>query len=298
MVMIMRTPGLKDVLVSIRPHHWVKNLLVIAPAFFGGVLFENTQNVISALLAFMSFSFASSAGYVLNDLTDVSFDIMHPKKKKRPIPSGRIGKRTALILLLLSLSLSLILASDLPYSFTLIIFAYLILTTSYTFYLKNVVIVDSFCIAGGFLLRIAGGGLAIGVSISSWLFLTTFLLSLLLAFGKRRAELNYNNDTESFREVLKYYNAGFLDTSIAIFATTSILSFSLYTVNVGPEVFILTVPFVCFGVLRYIYLVQIDATGDPTEVLLGDWWLLSSVITWLFLSGVIIYFYDLLRFHY
>lgn len=289
--------NLRDITVLIRPHHWVKNLLVIAPAFFGGVLFESVGNMSAVFMAFMSFSFASSAGYILNDLSDRELDTVHPKKKNRPIPSGRVSRRTAFLLLLICLSLSLLFALNLPYEFGIAVLGYLILTTSYTAYLKNVVIVDSFCIAGGFLFRIAGGGLAIGVSISSWLFLTTFLLSLLLAFGKRRAELNYNSDADSFREVLKYYNAGFLDTTISIFATTSILSFSLYTVNVGPEIFIITVPFVCFGVLRYIYLVQIDATGDPTEVLISDRWLFSSVVIWLFLTGIIIYFYDLLRFH-
>lgn len=295
--MIMPFIVIRDIVFSLRPHHWIKNLLVIAPAFFAGVLFDSAGNMYAVSMAFLSFSFASSAGYILNDLSDIDSDTIHPKKKYRPIPSGRIGRNTAFILLVISLFLSVIFAINLPYKFSIVILGYLILTTAYTCYLKNVVIVDTFCIAGGFLLRIAGGGLAIGVSISNWLFLTTFLLSLLLAFGKRRAELNYNDNSSSFREVLKYYNAGFLDTSIAIFATTSILSFSLYTVNVGPEIFIITVPFVCFGVLRYIYLVQIDATGDPTEVLISDRWLLSSVIIWLLISGVIIYFYDLFRFH-
>lgn len=297
MVLFIPMINFRDIAVLIRPHHWVKNLLVIAPAFFGGVLFESMGNITAVLMAFMSFSFASSAGYILNDLADREFDNVHPKKKNRPIPSGRIERKTAFYLMVMCLCLSLVFAIGLPYEFAIVVLGYLILTTSYTSYLKNVVIVDSFCIAGGFLFRIAGGGLAIGVSISSWLFLTTFLLSLLLAFGKRRAELNYNSDSDSFREVLKYYNAGFLDTTIAIFATTSILSFSLYTVNVGPEIFIITVPFVCFGVLRYIYLVQIDATGDPTEVLISDRWLLSSVIIWLLITGIIIYFYDLLSFH-
>lgn len=295
--MIMTTQKLTDTVLTLRPHHWVKNLLVIAPAFFAGSLFESYENMAAAIMAFLSFSLASSSAYILNDISDRQFDNVHPSKKNRPIASGRIGRNTAFALLVICLFLSLVFALNLPWEFGLIVLGYLVLTTAYTYSLKSVVIVESFCIAGGFILRIAGGGLALNVSISSWLFLTTLLLSLLLAFGKRRAELNYYGSSNSFREVLKYYNPGFLDTTIAIFATTSILTFSLYTVNVGPGIFIITVPFVCFGVLRYIYLVQIDATGDPTEVLMNDLWLLMSVLVWLLLTGVIIYFQDLLSFH-
>ena len=297
MVFIMTSYSARDIMILLRPHHWVKNLLVIAPAFFAGILFDSYSNLVTVFLAFISFSMISSTGYILNDLSDIGFDSAHPKKQMRPVASGRLNKNTAFVILVITLFLSFLFAIDLPYEFSIIILLYLALTTAYTCCLKNIVIVDSFCIAGGFILRIAGGGLAIGVSISSWLFLTTFLLSLLLAFGKRRAELNYSHHSHSFREVLKYYNPGFLDAAISIFSTTSILSFSLYTVNVGPEIFIITVPLVCFGILRYIYLVQIDATGDPTEVLIGDKWLLLSVVLWLILTGFIIYFYDLIRFH-
>lgn len=288
MVLVMT----RDLVLSLRPHHWIKNLLVIAAPFFGGVLFESTETVVLSVLAFVAFSLASSAGYILNDLSDTTPDSLHPEKKKRPIVSGRISKPQALLMSMICLALSIAISLMINFSFTLAILAYLLLTVSYTYRLKEIVIVDSFCIAGGFILRIAAGGLATSVAISSWLFITTFLLALLLAFGKRRAELNYSGSSESFRAVLRHYNSGFLDITLSIFSTASILAFALYAVNVGPGIFVSTVPFVCFGVLRYLYLVQLNSNGDPTDVLIKDVWLLGSVFIWLVLTGLIIYFHE------
>lgn len=289
---------IKDYLLLLRPHHWVKNLLVIAPSFFGGVIFSSIESVWAALIAFFSFSFASSAGYIINDLRDIKSDINHPKKKNRPIASGRIGTKEALFVSLVILAISFLLSLKFSFLFILIVLAYLLLTVAYSFGLKNIVIIDAFCIAGGFIFRISAGGVASGVDISSWLFLTTLFLSLLLAFGKRRSEFNIQTNANNFRKVLKGYEEGFLDNALAVFATTSIVTYSIYLISNGPKILITTIPFVSFGVLRYLYLVQVDSKGDPTEVLLKDIWLLVCVFLWLIITGVVIYSKQLFGFTY
>jgi 4-hydroxybenzoate polyprenyltransferase len=155
---------------------------------------------------------------------------------------------------------------------------------------------DAFSIALGFVLRIGAGGEASAIKISSWLFLTTFLLSLLLAFGKRRFELASLDNSTSFRRVLTKYRTDFLDMALTVFATTAIVTYSLYAVERGPREFIITVPFACYGVLRYMYLVQTDTSGDPTEVLLKDKWLFICVFLWIAATALIIYLQDILSF--
>lgn len=281
---------IKDLFYLLRPTHWVKNLLVVAPAFFGGVVFSSFENFFTAFLSFLSFSLASSVGYIFNDLLDIDHDKNHPVKKDRPIASGRVKLIRAVLLALVLLVVSIVIALLINFSFTFILLSYLVLTVSYSLGLKNIVIIESFCIAGGFLLRIAAGGASSGLLISGWLILTTLFLSLLLAFGKRRSELNMTGEYSSFRKVLKKYDKSFLDYMLVVFSTASIITYSIYLVINSFGLILVTIPLVCFGVIRYVYLARRKSKGDPTEALLRDYWLLICVSAWLVIKGFAIYF--------
>lgn len=279
----------RDFVRLLRPRQWIKNLLILAPPFFGGAFSIDGDLFLRMIQAFFAFSFASSTGYIINDLLDVETDRLHPKKKVRPIASGGITTHQALLLLLLTFTLSIGFSLRFGKFFIFIIVLYLILSLVYTLVLQHIVILDAFSIALGFVFRIEAGGSASATEVSSWLFLTTFLLSLLLAFGKRRFELVSLDNSTSVRRVLAKYRTNFLDTALGIFATTAIVTYSLYAVDRGPKEFIITVPFVCYGVLRYMYLVQTDASGDPTETLLKDKWLFVCVFSWIVITALIIY---------
>ena len=285
---------LKDYIYLLRPEQWLKNLLVLAPPFFGGVLFANSEMVINMILAFIAFSLASSTAYVTNDISDIESDRLHPKKKLRPLASGRVGVTEAVVLAIITLVISLVLSFWVNKGFLLITAVYLVLSLLYSFYFERIVIVDAFIIAIGFVLRIEAGGLASGIEVTSWLLLTTFLLSLLLVFGKRRFELAMvKNKGVQFREVLAQYNEKFLDTALSIFATSALVTYSIYVVGSDSKIFLITIPFACYGILRYMYLVQTDKSGDPTEALLKDKWLFLCVAIWLLATSLIIYFQDL-----
>jgi decaprenyl-phosphate phosphoribosyltransferase len=279
----------RDSIRLLRPHQWIKNLLILAPPFFGGAFSIDGELFLKMAQAFFAFSFASSTGYIINDLLDVRADRLHPKKKFRPIASGSVSIPQAVMLVLLIFALSIGLSFRLGKSFTLIIILYFVLSLAYTLFLQHLVIIDAFSIALGFVFRLEAGGKASGIWVSSWLFITTFLLSLLLAFGKRRFELVSSDDSTSFRRVLSKYRINFLDAALSIFATTAIVTYSLYTVDRGPKELIITIPFACYGVLRYMYLVQTDTSGDPTESLLKDKWLFVCVFLWIVITALIIY---------
>ncbi|HVY54558.1 MAG TPA: UbiA family prenyltransferase, partial [Thermodesulfobacteriota bacterium] len=260
-------------------------------------LFTNAGMFFKMFLAFVAFSLASSTAYIVNDISDIEHDRLHPQKRLRPLSSGRINILTAVVLGLVTLTLAIAASYKIGMNFLLIMLAYLALSLAYSFYLQRVEIIDVFCIAVGFVLRIEAGGYASGIEVSNWLLLTTFLLSLLLGFGKRRHELVLHHDPQNtFREVLSRYNTNFLDTALSIFATTAIVTYAIYTVEVESRVFMLTVPFSIFGVLRYMYLVQTDTRGDPTESLFKDMPLLFSVLVWFLITAAVIYFKDITGF--
>lgn len=285
---------IKDYIYILRPEQWLKNLLVLAPPFFGGVLFSSYEMVTIMILAFIAFSLAASTAYVTNDISDIQSDRLHPKKKLRPIASGRVSVTEAAVLAAITLIISIVLSFLVNKGFLLITIVYLALSLLYSFYFEKIVIVDAFIIAIGFVIRIEAGGLASGVEVTSWLLLTTFLLSLLLVFGKRRFELAMAvNKGVKFREVLGQYNEKFLDTALGIFATSALVTYSIYAVSLDSRIFLITVPFACYGVLRYMYLVQTDKSGDPTEALLKDKWLFLCVAIWLLATSLIIYFQDI-----
>ncbi|MGH7807854.1 MAG: UbiA family prenyltransferase, partial [Thermodesulfobacteriota bacterium] len=258
--------------------------------------FNHTEVFSKMVQAFFAFSFASSAGYIINDLYDKEADRHHPKKKSRPIASGRVNTVQAVLLILLALGVSVGLSLRFAQEFIFILFLYLLLDVVYSFSLQHVLILDAFCIALGFVFRIEAGGIASRIQVSTWLFIVTFLLSLLLAFGKRRFELSSFDNSTSHRKVLAKYTVNFLDSTLAIFSTTAIVTYSIYVVERGVKGLLITVPFVCYGVLRYMYLVQTDSNGDPTETLLKDKGLFICVFLWVVVTAVIIHLQDILPF--
>ncbi|HEB54675.1 MAG TPA: decaprenyl-phosphate phosphoribosyltransferase [bacterium] len=283
--MIARTT-MPPFLEALRPHQWVKNLLVLFPLFFTDQAFA-LSGWIAALTAFGSFCFAASSIYLLNDILDRHEDARHPKKRHRPIASGRLPIGAAWGELLITVATSATLALLAPAgerSFLLWPASYLALNVAYSFYLKRLVIVDCMCIAIGFQLRVMAGAAAIDVEASKWLLLCTFFFALFLAFCKRFEEIGRQTEaTGQTRKTMSEYTAPFLNMLIGPLAALSILSYALYTVSPetvtrhGTDRLMFTVPFVCYGVFRYLFLVYRKSEGgDPAKLLFRDVPLLLS----------------------
>lgn len=280
----------------IRIKDWIKNLFVFVPLIFSKHLFD-PKYLLKTFLAFLFFCVASSIVYVFNDLKDYDADRQHPKKKKRPIASGAISTRQAELIIaflsLLLLSMCFFHNTD----FIIIAFSYLIMNLFYTISLKTVVILDVFCIAAGFVLRIISGAFAIDVDISSWLLLTTMFLSLFLALSKRYAEMvSLGDNTQYTRKVLNDYSISFLSQMTTISAGATILCYALYTVSdrtikaFGTENLIFTTPFVVYGIFRYIYLINKKISGEnPSDVLYKDVFMLANIVLYVVISVLMIY---------
>jgi len=267
-------------LEALRPHQWVKNLLVLFPLFFTPYAFE-VAGWLAAAAAFGSFCFAASSVYLLNDILDRREDALHPKKKHRPIASGRLPVGAAWLTLAGALATSAGFAALVPDSerpFLMWPGAYLALNVAYSFYLKRLVIVDCMCIALGFQLRVMAGAASIDVKASKWILLCTFFFALFLAFCKRYEEVGRQTEAAGqTRKTMADYTTSFLNMVIGPLAALSILSYALYTVS--PETvarhrtdqLTFTVPFVCYGVFRYLFLVyRRSEGGDPAKLLFRD----------------------------
>ncbi len=280
----------------LRITNWFKNIFVFVPLVFSKHLFEKDY-FISSLIAFFSFSLAASFVYVVNDIFDAEKDSYHPTKKNRPIASGIISKNTAMIFaLIIFLVLIPLLLISKNYFFTFIIIGYIIVNYFYSRILKEIVIVDIFCIAIGFMLRIVGGAITISVYISSWLILTTLFLSLFLAVMKRRAELSSISETRNQRTVLEDYSINFVDQVSAITASGVIISYALYSVAdrtiimFGTEYFVITTLFVVFGIFRYMFLVINKNIGENiVNALFKDVPMIVNLVLYVIVSLLIIY---------
>ncbi len=271
----------------LRPSHWAKNVFVLAPLVFAERL-ADPRAIALALAAFACFCAASSAVYVFNDIRDREEDRRHPLKRARPLAAGTVGVGAAA-----AVSVALALgaaagAAALGVPFAAILLGYLALNFAYTLWLKHLVILDVMALALGFLLRVLGGGAAIRVEVSAWLLLCTIFVALFLAFSKRRHELMLLNETASEqRRVLSHYSAGFLDQMINVVTASTVLAYALYSVsaeNLGPEqsrYMVYTVPFVLFGVFRYLYLIyQKTSLANPTEALIADAPFVVNLLLW------------------
>lgn len=265
-------------LTLLRPRQWIKNAFVLAPLLFSGE-FQSPDAIAHALFAALLFCLAASAGYVVNDLKDIERDRLHPKKSKtRPLASGSVSRYAACTLLFfLYAALTagfFFLPAVLP-----VLAAYLVLNLAYSYWLKHEPVVDIFCIAIGFVLRIYAGALALAVPVSSWMFITTLCLALYLAAVKRRQELLRNG--EECRLVLTKYSVSLIDRYAEMAATGALIFYSLFVMSARPQL-VMTIPFVLFGLFRYWWVVEQKDDGEsPTDALLADWQLQATVIVWI-----------------
>lgn len=285
-----------------RPQRWVRNLALFAALVFTGELM-NPAKFLQVLWATVIFSMLSSTVYFFNDLVDAPLDRQHPFKKKRPIASGLIALPTAMFITVVGLFVSLLLAIKLSYFFFLMVLAYLILQIAYTLKLKHIEIIDLLVIATGFIIRVYSGSVIINGHLSVWFLLCVIGISLLLAVGKRRAELSLLADKASkVRATLGGYSERLLDVWVGIFSTMTILSYILFSFQqpaivpshrliplllVLPRALtvekwlMITIPVTIFGVMRYLQLIYKQNEGEsPERILLTDGPLLTSVVIW------------------
>lgn len=270
-----------------RPRHWLKNGFVFAPAVFAGHAFDLPAMVRVASVAF-AFCLISSAGYLLNDVLDRDADRADPVKKNRPVASGELGPGAALAWAVLLSVLSVCLTLPEGWPVTTALLGYAALTTLYSLVLKTVPVIEAMTLAAGFVVRLAAGALAIQVEISHWLVICGFLLALLLAFGKRVPEAKH----PAARTPV--YPASYLQDVVNLLAGVTLVAYILYTVSpetvakVGSRGLLLTVPFVLFGILRYLLLLHQEGAQDPTAVLVTDRPLLVTVVAWVALAAALL----------
>lgn len=277
---------IRGMFALLRPRQWVKNVFVFAPLIFAGE-FLKLQSIEKVALAALIFCVASSATYILNDLTDIERDRRHPKKSKsRPLASGLVSVTQAITLLLI-LYVALLAAWFVMPAVLYVVLGYLLLNLAYTFVLKHQPVIDIFTIAIGFVLRVYAGAMALSVPVSSWMFVTTLCLALYLAAVKRGQELASNGSDS--REVLQHYTPALIDRYAEMAATGALLFYSLFVMTARPEM-VMTIPLVLYGLYRYWFIVESKDCGEsPTDALLGDWQLLLTVAIWGVVSAVSIW---------
>jgi 4-hydroxybenzoate polyprenyltransferase len=289
-------PGL--ILRAMRPKQWTKNAFIFAALVFDRKLLD-WHALIITIAAFALFCLLASSVYLINDVLDRESDRNHPIKKNRPIASGRLPVSTALIVAFVLLIVSLVGAYFLNIDFLYICGIYFVVNLLYTKWLKHMPIIDVFVIAACFVLRVAAGVSVIQVQrFSPWLYVVTTLLSLYLGFGKRRAELSVlvNDSPQSHRKVLSGYSIELVDQFITVVSASSIIAYSLYTFSApnlpDNHVMMFTIPFVLYGIFRYLYLIKMqNAGGEPEEILLRDRPIQATVLLWVLAVMVIFYFY-------
>ena len=279
-----------------RPEHWIKNTVVFMPVIFG-LQMRNVNAWFQAFAAAVAFCLVSSFAYILNDIKDRQSDQAHPQKKKRPLASGQISIRTAVIEALIFLALALAFAHSLSFMLALIILAYLLLQTCYTMFLKTKVLVDVICIALGFVLRTASGAVAIRVEISPWLFICMFTICLFMGFCKRYSEVvTVGDSAQDHRPTLIVYTPELLTHLITLSAGIAVIAFLVYGLNertveqFGTNYFIYTLPIVVYAVFRFAMLSMKGAYSGPTDLILHDRPFQITILIWMAVAFGIIFF--------
>lgn len=284
---------IKAIVKLLRPKQWIKNFFIFAAIVFSGKFF-NTHILYANVLTFILFCFTSSSIYVLNDIVDIEKDRCHPDKKNRPLPSGRVSKKQAIILDFFIVCAVLFFSyMYLSIKVSAILISYMLINVAYCFKLKNIVIIDVMVITFGFVLRVESGSLATGVQVSSWLFLCTILLSLFLALNKRKSEIiTLKDKSGSHRKILEEYSVGMIDKMLTIVTPSILMAYCLYTFSsVQSKTMIFTIPFILYGIFRYEYLMdKKNIGGKPEDVFGKDKPFLINIVMWGISVLVIIYF--------
>ena len=281
-------------LAILRPKQWTKNLLVFASLIFS-IKVVTIQMFLNCIAGFILFCLVSGCVYVLNDYVDRDADGKHPDKRHRPIASGRLRPKRALIFGLVLLISSLGVAFVLNPWFSFLLLGYFIINVAYSVKLKHVVIVDIMVIAIGFVLRAIGGGLVIAIDFTPWFLICTMLLALFLAISKRRHELYLLSVNKGeHRRVLEQYSTELLNQLNSIVTTAAIMSYSLFTFTSGHTIHLMwTIPLVMYGIFRYLYLIHMEGKGGkPEEVLLEDGHILATVMLFALMIVVILYYFE------
>ncbi|MBP9040826.1 MAG: decaprenyl-phosphate phosphoribosyltransferase [Anaerolineaceae bacterium] len=278
---------LKYVIKEMRLKQWTKNAFIFAALVFDRKLL-NANAFLKTFIAFMLFCLLASSVYMINDILDREYDRNHPLKKNRPIAAGKLPVSTALIIGVGLLFIALLGAYFLSIQFLIICAIYFLLNMAYSKWLKHYPLIDVLVIAACFVLRVAAGVSVIEVQrFSPWLYVVMTLLALYLGFGKRRAEMSalVSDSPQSHRKVLSGYSIDFIDQLITIVSSTTIIAYSLYTFSApnlpDNHVMMLTIPFVLYGIFRYLYLIKMrNAGGEPEELLLTDRPLQAAIVLW------------------
>ena len=287
---------IRAVLSLLRPGHWIKNLLVLLPLFFAGQA-DDPRKLAAALLAAAALCLVASGIYVLNDLLDVEFDRLHPRKRQRPLAAGRIPVSAAWLLSLASIAAGLGIAAQAAWPTVVTVGAYLALNVAYCLGLKHQAIVDVFSVATGFVLRVLAGGQATGIAVSPWLVIMTFLLALFLVLGKRRDDLAIADPTAAgMRPALRGYTVPFVDVCMGLLTSLLAMTYILYCLS--PEVVqrrhgqwvYLSSVLVLAGIFRYLQIAIVrQGTFCPTQVFLQDRFIQAVVLLWVMFFVQIIY---------
>ena len=296
-------PQLRYLLRSMRPRQWTKNGIVfLALVFSVGQDYHLSEpsswvpRALQALVAFICFAMVSSAEYLVNDINDVEADRAHPKKRYRPIAAGLLPVATAWTAAAVLALVGNAAAFALNWHMGLVVLGYTVLMLAYTYELKHIVLVDLMVIAAGFVLRAMAGALAIDVPISPWLYVVTALGALFLGINKRRAELELlESGASSHRKILEEYTLPLLDQMGSIVTGALLIAYGLYTFTAeglpANHSMMLTIPFVLYGIFRYLYLVNVKKEGgSPEEVLLKDLPIMVTAIAWVTTAGIILLF--------
>jgi 4-hydroxybenzoate polyprenyltransferase len=287
-----------NLLKTMRPRQWSKNVFVFVALFFDRKV-TDPESIMRTLAAFALLCLMSSAVYIMNDLTDIENDRQHPTKRLRPLPSGQLSPTVAWIASAVLASGSLIAGFLLSPALGWVLLSYLLLQIAYTYFLKNIVLMDVFIIAAGFVLRIAAGVVVIDVQrFSPWLYVFGGFLALFLALGKRRHELVLLGDeAASHRSILREYNLDLVDRLLGIVTTSAVVAYSLYTFLAegvpANHFMMLTIPFVLYAIFRYLYLIHVRHEGGaPEDIFLRDRPFQASIFFWAILVFVSLYVLD------
>ena len=277
---------MKNIIKLLRLHQYIKNLFVFAPLFFSFSFIE--KDIINTTIVFVLFSLIASSIYVLNDYMDIEEDKQHPKKKYRPLASGRVGKNTAKILIVLLSSASLISAYLINVNLFVVLVVYFILNIAYSLKLKHITIVDIFIIATGFVLRLFAGASVIENQLSMWIIILTFLLALFLAVAKRRDDVLLAFEGKETRKNIDGYNLEFVNATMVFMSGVIVVSYILYTVSgevltrLHTQHLYLTAFFVILGIMRYMQITFVEGnSGSPTKLVLKDRFLQITIVLWL-----------------
>jgi len=283
---------IKSLFYQLRPAHWIKNAFVLVGLLFGRAIFK-PEFVVGAIFAFIAFSLMASFIYVVNDLADIDADRLHPVKRNRPLASGALSPFQAKVLAAFLLAVALPVAWLASPNVFAIVMGYGLMNLAYSFGLKDIVVLDVFIIATGFMMRIFAGTVGIGIDPSKWLIVCGLMVTLFLGFAKRRSELVQATDNKQ-RKVLEHYSVDLLDKFIGIMASATIITYSLYTV--APETvkqhhtdkLIYTSPLVIYGLFRYLYLMyQLKQGEDPVMDLFHDRQILLTALAWVLVTTVL-----------